>query len=256
MKVAMMQPSFMPWLGYFELIRKSDKFIVLDDFQFSVQSYHQRNRLFVSSGQVGWYSVPVKKSVSFKSPLNQTKIDESGGWRAKMWKRIQYNYAKTAYYNEIAPFIEKWLLNPAESLAEQNITFVQMVCDILDYKKEILYSSQFESKGERSERVVELLHACSAKQYYSAKGSFDYMREDGVFPLDDISVHFQDFQAEPYAQVGSKEAFVPFLSVVDALMNVGPAKTAELIQNGTKYWLTWETMCQATHVTGGKEEQQ
>ena len=61
MNVAMMQPTFLPWLGYFQLIYKSDIFIFLDDFQFSVQSYHQRNKLFVNQDQVDWYTVPIKK---------------------------------------------------------------------------------------------------------------------------------------------------------------------------------------------------
>ena len=73
MKVAMMQPTFLPWQGYFELIYQADCFIFLDDFQFSVQSYHQRNRLFVNRDQVGWYTVPVKKSNAF---LRKTKTED------------------------------------------------------------------------------------------------------------------------------------------------------------------------------------
>ncbi len=75
MNVGLMQPAFMPWQGFFELICRSDVFVFLDDFQFSVQSYHQRNRLFVNTGQVGWYNVAVEKS-SFKMPMNKAVINE------------------------------------------------------------------------------------------------------------------------------------------------------------------------------------
>jgi len=242
MNVAMMQPTFMPWLGFFELIYKSDVFILLDDFQFSVQSYHQRNRLFVNKGQSDWYSVPVQKSVSFKLPLNQTKINEMTPWRIKMWKRIEQNYSKAAYYHEIAPLIEKWILTTEKSLAAQNITFIRLVCNLLDFHCEFRLSSQYPSEAQRSQRVIELLRWCAGRRYFCAKGSFGYMMKDGIFPVHDINVLFQEFQIKEYSQVGATDSFVPYLSVVDALFNVGPEKTLELIVNGTQRWLTWESM--------------
>jgi len=254
MNVAMMQPAFLPWQGFFELVYRSDIFIILDDFQFSVQSRHQRNRLFVNKGQVDWYSVPVLKSESFKSPLNQTKINESTPWREKMWKRIQQNYSKTPYYPQIAPPIEKWLLGKSESLAAQNIAFTKIVCDLLALKPEFRYSSQHPSEQSRSQRVLELLRWCQAKRYYCAKGSFPYMLEDGVFPLEDIEVLFQDFQAKAYNQRGAIDSFVPNLSVLDALFNVGPEQTAELIKNGTPQWLTWVAMIQKNSAADGNNE--
>lgn len=242
MNVGMMQPSFLPWQGFFELIARSDRFIFLDDFQFSVQSYHQRNRLFVNKEQVDWYSVPVRKSVSFKCPLNETRISESMPWRGKMWKRIQYNYSKAEYFRDIAPKIEKWLFTQEASLAEQNILFIKMVCEIVGIRTEFFMSHDLPSEKERSNRVLELLRYCEADVYYSAHGSFDYMADDGVFPVEGIKVLFQAFEPKPYRQVCSPDAFIPYLSVLDALMNVGPEETRSLIESGTSHWLTWEDM--------------
>lgn len=242
MNVAMMQPTFLPWQGYFELVLKSDIFIILDDFQFSVQSYHQRNKLFVNRDQVDWYTIPVKKNISFKSPLNQVKIDEGSGWRIKMWKRIQMNYSKAPYYNDIAPWLKTWLLNTSEIISLQNIAFIQYVSGLLNYKGEFRFSSELPSNKIRSERVEELLRWCGAQTYFSARGSFDYMLEDGVFPLPDISVLFQNFQPVPYEQIGAKKEFIPYLSVLDALMNIGPKRTGEYIKSGTRQWLNWDEM--------------
>lgn len=244
MNVSMMQPGFMPWLGLFELIFKSDCFIFLDDFQFSVQSWDQRNRLFVNKGQVGWFTVPVIKSLSFLASLNQTQINESMPWRVKMWKRLQQNYSKTIYYNMLSPLIEEWLLTPASSLAEQNINFIKMVCMLLDLRRKFLLSSQHPSGLKRSAKVIELLRWSGAEIYYCAKGSFDYMLSDGIFPVDDIEVLFQDHRSKPYEQIGSKETFIPFLSVLDVLFNAGPETTIELIMNGTDKWMTWDEMMQ------------
>lgn len=242
MIIAMMQPSFMPWQGYFELILKSDTFIILDDFQFSVQSYHQRNKLFVNKGQVDWYSVPVNKRASFQCPLNATKIDESLNWRKKMWKRIQNNYSNAPYYQTLAPWLEGWILEPKESLASQNYQFIKFVCDALEYRGEFIFSSEYPSKKVRSERVAELLYISRAKEYLCAKGSFDYMLSDNIFPMAGVNTFFQDYEPIVYPQVGSKGEFIPYLSVLDILMNIGPIKTREHIINGTRKWLTWDEM--------------
>jgi hypothetical protein len=242
MKVAMMQPTFMPWQGVFELIFHSNCFIFLDDFQFSVQSYHQRNRLFVNKGQVDWYSVPVSKSNSFKAPLNETRINEAIPWRKKFWKRIEQNYRKTSFYPELAPVIKEWLKTQSSSLAGQNVSFILKVCDILGIDREFRYSSCLSSPAERSMRVLELLKWCKADQYLSAKGAFSYMLHDGIFPSDEIMVLFQNFVPKPYFQFGSPDQFVPYLSVVDALFNAGPEKTLDLISSGTERWISWEEM--------------
>jgi hypothetical protein len=242
MNVGMMQPSFLPWQGFFELIARSDRFIFLDDFQFSVQSYHQRNHLFVNKGQVDWYSVPVRKSVSFKCPLNVTRINESVPWRSKTWKRIQQNYSKANFFRDVAPEIERWLFTQTESLAEQNMVFIKMVCEMIGIRTEFRMSHDLPSEQERSDRVVELLRWCEADIYYCANGSFGYMADDGVFPVESIKVLFQTFEPKPYWQVSSPNEFVPYLSVLDALMNVGPEQTRSLIQGGTSQWLAWEEM--------------
>jgi len=242
MNVAMMQPTFMPWLGFFELVYKSDIFIILDDFQFTVQSWQQRNRLFVNKNQVDWYTVPVKRSESFLLPLNKATINESVPWRKKMLKRIQQNYSKAPYFSDIYGIVERWLLTEKGTLAEQNMILIKDICECLSIGREFKKSSDLPATGKRSIRVLELLKSCYADHYYCAKGSFGYMFEDAVFPVKDIDVLFQDFQLVPYVQVGSPNEFIPSLSIIDALMNAGPEKTYELIKQGTPRWLTWNEM--------------
>lgn len=245
----MMQPAFLPWQGFFELIYQADIFVLLDDFQFSVQSYHQRNRLFVSPGQVGWYTVPVEKQASFKMPLNRTRIDESDPWRIKMLKRLQQNYSKTPFFREIFPQVEAWLGTPAASLADHNIAFIRLALNLLGWERELRFSSAYPSSATRSQHVLELLRRCGATRYYAARGSFDYMREDGVFPAPDIESLFQNFIPQPYIQIGSVGTFMPNLSVLDALFNVGPAETGRLIVRGSGNWLGWDDMVKAGQVS-------
>ncbi len=242
MDVSMMQPAFIPWQGFFELICRSQCFIILDDFQFSIQGREQRNRLFVNKGQVGWYTVPIRRKVSFKHRLDQTAINETLPWRIKMWKRIEANYSKAEFFKMISSHIKELLLKTYDSLAAQNMALIRMICELLGFEKEFRFSSDYPVSAQRSVKVLELLRWCHADRYYSARGSFAYMLEDEVFPVSDIEVLFQDFKPVPYRQVGAVDDFVPLLSIVDALMNVGPAKTAELVKSGTQKWWTWEEM--------------
>jgi len=239
MKVAMMQPTFLPWQGYFELIYKADCFIFLDDFQFSVQSFHQRNRLFVNVDQVDWYTVPVKKANAFGCSLNNTKFDESRNWRKKLVKRLQQNYSKTPFYNDIYPLISKIIIDQVDDLSTLNIKLIKAIVKLFEWDVEWRVSSGLPTNTKRSERVLELLHWCNASRYYAAAGSAEYMKEDDVFPIANLEVLFQRFQIESYPQKNSSNEFIPNLSVVDALFNIGPAETARLITNNN-HWDTWD----------------
>lgn len=239
----MMQPSFLPWQGYFELIYRAERFVFADDFQFSRKSFHQRNRLFldIRKAKVDWYSVPILQG-SYQLPLNRVRIAEAPPWRRKMWRQICGSYSRTEYFPRLAGPLEKWLLTPFESLAAQNIAFIQAACELMGMVREFRTSSSRPSSLPRSQRALDLLHWCEADTYLSPRGSFGYLKPDGLFPVEGITVLFQDFRPRPYTQTGLVGEFVPYLSVLDALFNVGPEATLQLIRYGTPKWLTWDEM--------------
>ena len=243
-KVAMMQPTFLPWQGFFELIIKSDKFIFLDDFQFSVQSHHTRNKLFVGKNQVNYYSVPVQKNKSFEQPLNEVLVVENNQWKNKLLRTLEYNYKKAPYFEQIYPKLEKVLNSDKRTLSDLNISLILEFCNLMGIEKEFLYSSDFtqetQSQSHRSKRVIELIEWAGAEQYLSAHGSFEYMLEDG-FDFEKYNVRFQNYIPKPYMQMHSED-FIPYLSVLDALFNIGPNETLNLIKNGTENWLLGEEM--------------
>lgn len=241
MKIAMMQPSFMPWLGFFELIAKVDKFVVLDDFQFVYQSYHQKNRLFSSKEQVDWYIVPIDKKNSFKKPINEVIIKDNINWREKMWRRFEANYKKSKYFNCFSEELKNIILCSEYSLLKQNLSIINFACRILGYEDKFVYSSNLKCEGKRSELINNILLKVGASEYYSAQGSFEYMYEDGIFPSQKIEVLFQNFKPKPYFQIGSTE-FTPYLSIIDALFNIGPEETKVLVESGTEVWLKWDDM--------------
>jgi hypothetical protein len=241
----MMQPTFLPWAGFFGLISTCDLFVFGDDYQFSAGSFHQRNALFRNLDERAWMTVPMQKRKSKGLPLNEAQIAEEPPWREKMWKRISNAYRTTPFYAGVAPPIEHWLLTPAASLAEQNIAFIRVACELMELKREFRLSSQRNTGVPRSERVVDLLRWCDATVYLCARGSFNYMYEDGVFPVEGVEVLFQNFQPPAYPQTAAREKFVPYLSVLDMLFNVGPAAARELIERHSTKWLTWDEMVEA-----------
>ena len=240
MNIAMMQPSFLPWLGYFQLIYKSDIFIFLDDFQFSVQSFHQRNKLFVNKDQVDWYTVPIKKANAFGVSINTAHFDESRNWRKKLVNRLEKNYFKTPFFRHIYPLISDIIINEKSNLSALNIKLIKAVVKLFDWNVEWEFSSKYPSNAIRSERVLELLKQFGATNYFSPIGAKQYLEDDGIFPVSGIDVSFQNFHIKKYPQNNSSIEFIPSLSVLDALFNVGPKETIELINNENNKWEIWK----------------
>ena len=240
MIVSMMQPTFLPWIGYFELMKKADIFIILDDFQFVYQSYHQKNKLLVNKDTFDWYTVPIDKSNSFKKLISEAKIKETLPWRNKMWKSIENNYRKAKYFSVYEAEIKNIILEPTTSLLEQNMRFINFIAEILVCKEKIKFSSMIDKTGMRSEEIISILKAIGGTTYLSAHGSFEYMHEDNLFPRTDIKVLFQNHIPKAYQQQRTKE-FIPYLSTLDVLLNVGSEGINEIVE-GTSSWLTWGEM--------------
>ncbi len=235
-KVAMMQPTFLSWQGYFELIHKADTFIFLDDFQYRKRSFHARNRIFVSKEKIDYAIIPLQRAMHNPN-LNQINVLNDCYWLEKFLKRLE-TYKKTLYYDQLILPIKNVLAEKSLSLADYNINIIKLLCNILNINAQFLLSSQFSITTQRSQRIYDLLKECGASCYLCANGSFEYMLEDKIFP-NEIPVLFQNYQPKPYKQMHSKE-FIPYLSILDALFNVGPEETLNLIQNGTEKWLTWD----------------
>ena len=160
-----------------------------------------------------------------------------------MWARIQNNYKKTQFFGKYKDWIENWLINESttNSLSEFNTMFILKTCKLLGIDTIFKYSSKYPSTKHKSEHVLELIRANNCNEYLSAKGSFTYMYSEGIFPIKEVKVSFLDYKLNEYIQYQSKDVFVPSLSILDALCNIGPEETYELIKKGTR-WNTWDEM--------------
>jgi hypothetical protein len=245
----MMQPTFLPWQGYFGLVAASDVFILLDDFQFMRRSFHHRNRLLFADEGAATVSLPVKRAPGGNElPIVETVVAADAKWRRHLLAKIDHSYRTAAHYDTFRDPIAAWINGEWPNLAALNIAFITMVADWLGDAPEWRRSSELDADGKRSERNLELLRAVDAGTYLSARGSFEYMRDDALFPVDDIEVVFQDFEPVPYAQ-RAHEPFESHLSVLDTLFEVGADGTRALIEQGQRSWLSWDEMAATAAAT-------
>jgi hypothetical protein len=236
---ALMQPTFLPWQGYFALIAHADHFVFLDDFQFVRRSFMQRNRLFVAVGNPSWVSLPVEHGG--RAGLHEMRPVLDDGFRDKFLTSLQQVYGKSPHFDEIFPTVRDWIGADWPTLADLNIAFIEQAARWLGFSPRFLRSSRLGSQGKRSARLASLLDGLEARTYLAARGSYPYMVEDAVFPRPAQEVRFQIFEPVVYPQRQSP-TFVSHLSVLDALLQVGPAATRALVLQGQTRFVPWTEM--------------
>lgn len=224
MLVAIHQPEHLPWLGFFEKLRRVDLFVLLDDVQFSKGDFQNRNRVKGAAG-VQWLTVPVVHR--FPQKINEVEI-AGDDWRENHWKTIVSCYGRTPYFAEVAPSLERLYHEPWRKLTDFNLAAIKLLATLLRIDTKMILSSDVDVAGEKSELVLNICKHVGASAYYSGVMGKTYLRRD-AFEQAGIELMFQDFQHPIYQQLFMKQqGFVPNLSVVDLLLNCGATGT-ELI---------------------------
>lgn len=233
MKIAAIhQPSFFPWLGFFNKIVRSDVFVILDNVQFPKTGGYWANRVkLVVGGKGEWVTMPINRSYSGTKNINEIEIDNSRNWNHKVLKSISVNYCKAKYYNEMYPIAEKLLHSPGANLAEFNLKVIQEFCRLLDIDtSHFKRGSAMNVSGTSTDLLVSIVAETGCNAYMCGGGAAKY-QEDEKFAQNNIELIYQNFKHPVYEQFNTSE-FVPGLSVLDALMNCGAEKTAELLKGG------------------------
>ena len=240
--VAIMQPTFLPWQGYLALLDAADVFVFLDEVQFRPRSWHSRNRL-LAGGEPRWITVPVQgEGGHSRIPINRMRpLLDDGGFRRKLAATLRQGYGASPHYPEAGAATEAWLERDWANLADLNVDWIQKAAGLLGFETRTVRSSELGAEGKRSGLIADILRRLDARMYLSAAGSAEYMIEDGVFPLEDVDVCFQDYEPHPYAQAQIDE-FVPYLSTLDALLQIGADATRDVLRAGLRSWVSWDEM--------------
>lgn len=227
MKCAIMQPTYIPWSGYFNMIASVDVFIFLDDVQFNKRSWQQRNRIMVN-GSEKFVTVPVSTKGKREQLINEVETDETQSWRKGHQAMINHAYAKHPYGQIVSSILDSVLSTNCSNLSAINRQLIEVLMDCLEIKTKIMLSSQISVSGKKSEYLLRLCDFVGADKYLSAKGSQEYIEYEGLFNSSTVVVEYHDFLPFPYRQSGSG-LFIPYLSIVDLIANVGPAEAKNYI---------------------------
>lgn len=224
MKVAIHQPNFIPWLGYFNKIKDVDKFVFFDDVQFERgKSFTNRSKIVIN-GNESWLTIPIIGKSNL-STIKDTTVDASFRWKKKILKSLEMTYRKYPFYDEIFSLINTAFTSNSEFLVDYNIPLIESISQYLDFKTTFTRSSCIDSHDKSTtglSKIIDILKAVDAKDYLSGAGagSKRYI-DESVFIKNDIALHWQQINFPQYPQKGNKLGFIPGLSMLDLLFNQG-----------------------------------
>lgn len=227
MRVAIMQPTYLPWLGYFNLISNVDCFVFLDDVSFDHRSWQQRNRVIVDD-MLTWLTVPVFSKGKRAQLISNVIINNEFDWRRKHLGTLAAAFSRSPHGEMIMSLVVDQLSRPFELLVELNISTILAISARLSLKTRFIRSSELECDGERSQRLLGICEKLGATQYVSPAGSREYINADGVFAAEGINVLYQAFKVPVY-RVATPLIQEEYPSVLDALAWIGPDSTRKLI---------------------------
>lgn len=227
--VAVHQPNFFPWLGFFDKIIRSDVFVVLDHIQFPKSEGNWSNRVkLVVNGQPAWVTMPVARDYEGFRRIDEMRIDNRAPWRRKLLQLLRTNYGRARAFRDVFPDVESWVETPGELVADYNLAVITAICARLGLRSShLVRSSALGVPGAKSELVAKLVAHVGGTVYLSGDGSDGYHQDD-VFAATGITVQYQRF-AHPVYQQRAGEPFIPGLSILDALFHCGFAATADLL---------------------------
>ena len=213
--ISIHQPVYLPWLGFFEKVISSEKFVFLDDVQFEKNGFQNRNKIRTYDGEM-WLTVPVK--VKSQTLLKDVKINYSVDWINKHKKSIIQNYKKAEFFDNYWLDLEKIYDEKYEYLVELNIEIIKFLFNKLKIKTKTLFSSELDISDKGSNRILEICKNLNADRYISGISGKKYLLIDD-FERQKIKLEFQNFQHPTYEQVF--DPFYPNMAMIDLLFNEG-----------------------------------
>ncbi len=229
MRIGIHQINFFPWFGYFNKMAKSDCFIYLDKVQLADRGPSQRTYL-LENGEKANVSVGIKRKGHRDKKFNEIEINDNSPWKEKLYQFIQNNYSDCKFYQEIKSEIDSVIDIDSNLLMDINLASIEMIKNILGINtKTIMQSSViYDETAKKGDLMMQLTKAVGGDVYLSGIGAKDYM-DLGPFSNNNIKVQYQSFNPFSYKQ--KSNTFVPGLSTLDALFNIGPKECKKIFWN-------------------------
>lgn len=226
MKLGIMQPYFMPYIGYFQLINAVDKYVIYDDVNYIKAGWINRNRILINN-EIKYFNINLKKASQNKL-INEIEILNDEKSLLKEIKKIEYNYKKAPFYKEAFELLSNVMLSQKENLGEFNENAIKSICSYLSINTQIITSSSIRKdnnlKGE--DKIIHICNILKADEYYNAIGGVDLYHED-KFKNKNINLKFIKTNNIQYKQFTNK--FANNLSILDVIMFNSKEKIKEYL---------------------------
>jgi WbqC-like protein family len=217
--VSIVQSSYVPWKGYFDLMHSVDLFVLYDDAQYTRRDWRNRNRIKTKDG-VQWLTIPVEVKGLYRARIRDIRVSDAG-WPARHLARLRHAYARAPFLDTYAGALEHlYLETTTRFLSEINYRFLSTLAGLLGIETTLVWSDAYRLVDGRTERLVDLCRQTGAQRYLSGPSARTYL-DEAMFEREGIEVVYADYSAYPeYPQL-----FPPFdhhVSILDLLLNVGP----------------------------------
>ena len=217
--VAITQSNYIPWKGYFDLVRSVDELVLFDSMQFTRRDWRNRNRIKTAHGPA-WLTIPVQVKGKYHQKISETVV-ANHSWAATHWRTIANAYAKAPFFSQFAPFFENLYAQAAqlENLSAINHLFLSNINHLLNIKTPLIFDTAFPEFQGKTERLVALCQAARATTYISGPAAKDYI-DESLFEQADIRLSWFDYPDYPqYPQL--HPPFDHHVSIIDLIFHVG-----------------------------------
>ncbi|PKN02053.1 MAG: hypothetical protein CVU77_01140 [Elusimicrobia bacterium HGW-Elusimicrobia-1] len=225
MRIAVHQPQYMPWLGYFHKMASCDLFVYLDDVQYKKREFQNRNKIRSPDGFI-WLTVPVLTRGLYEQKISEVRIEPESNWRREHLKSIRANYARSAHFERYAEYCGNLYNTQWQKLADLNVETARFIAGELGVKTPVRFSGELALETSSTRRIVDICLRLGADEYLSGAGGRDYLDEK-LFEDNGIRLVYQKFEHPVYKQ--AFDGFEPYMSAIDLLFNAGPAAAAKLL---------------------------
>lgn len=215
MKLGIMQPYFLPYIGYWQLLNAVDQYVIYDDVNFIKGGWINRNNILINN-EAKLFNIQMQGASSNKL-INEIEVSQNQVWKKKFLKTIENSYSKAPFYKEVYPVIENIVNYDETNLAKYIYHSISKVCDYLNIHTKLIISSEVNKDNDLKgqDKVIEICKILGANEYYNAIGGQELYSYSG-FKDNGISLKFLETSKIEYSQFNDK--FIPNLSIIDVLM--------------------------------------
>ncbi len=221
MNCVILQPSYIPWRGYFDQINQADIFVFYDDVQYDKHGWRNRNRIKTHQGGQ-WLTIPVhsKGVVIENTPIHQVEIAWEQEWNERHWRAITQAYSKAPFFYQYASWLEEVFQRRPACLADFTIPLTIELSRMVGIRHtRFLRSSELKARGQKTDRLIEILSQIGATHYISGPSARSYI-ENEKFEEAGITLEYMEYNYPVYPQL--YPPFDAYVTILDLLFMVGP----------------------------------